>query len=200
MYAKAIATCKIPYDLIAEQTKPLDPPENYSVLTPSIYTEVTYDQMGFDLLGNAIARPKPHDVSGVVIVLRSMKNERFLVPYEIALCEVERGEITTFLHTYFKVAFTDGSDRALFANRKGYTAPRLSTVIPDLIKYTAGKLLVGVNPASAIDLLNTTAKPLRYLFRNDVHVIPQSALSGENLKKGDALQEAVALARIFISE
>jgi len=200
VFARAVATCKIPYSLIKEQTKPLDPPETYSVLTPQDYSEVSYDQMGFDLLGEAIAPQRSPTATGVVIALRSLKNERFFVPYEIALCEVVAGEIKTYIHTYFKVAFTDGSDKAVFANQKGYSSPRLSTVIPDLIKYTAGKMLVGVNPASAIDLLNVTAKPLRYLFRNDVHVIPQSSIDAETIKKGDALDEAVALAHIFIRE
>ena len=200
MYAKAVATCKIPYSLISEQTKPLEPPEEYSILTPQSYHEVSYDQMGFDLLGDAAAPQVSRTASGVVVVLRSLKNERFFVPYEIALCEVEQGEIKQYMHTYFKVAFTDGSDKAIFANQKGYASPRLSTVIPDLVKFTAGKLLVGVNPTAAIDLLNVTAKPLRYLFRNDVHVIPQSALNGDAHKKGDALDEAVALAHIFIAE
>ena len=200
MYCKSIATCKIPFSLIEEQTRPLDPPDEYSILTPQPYREVEYDQMGFNLFGEAEMPRHAGSASGVVIVLRSLKNDRAFVPYEIALCEVEQGEITQYMHSYFKVAFTDGSEKATFANEKGYAAPRLSTVIPDLIKFTAGKLLVGVNPASALDLLNQTAKPLRYAFRNDLHVIPQSSLNGEKVKKGDALEEAMSLAHIFARE
>ena len=121
-----------------------------------------------------------------------------LLPMVTAFATREGAE--EYVHTFLKVAFTEKTDRAQYANAKGYSAPRFSSVIPDLIKFTAGKMLVGVNPASAIDLLNVTAKPLRYLFRNDVHVIPQSAFDADKTKKGDALDEAVSLAHIFISE
>ena len=199
MYVKSIATCKIPFALIKEQTKPLDPPEEYSVLIPQAYHEVVYDQLDFDLLGEKKEKRHNPTAYGVSVAMRSLKNERSYVPYEIAMCEIEKGEITRYLHTYLKVAFTDGSDKAAFANQKGYSSPRLSTVIPDLIKFTAGRLLIGFNPAAIMDLLNLTARPLRYLFHNDLHVISPSA-TGENAKKESALEEAVALAHAFIEE
>ena len=200
MYAKSLATCKIPFSTIEEQTKPLDPPETYSVLTPNEYHEITYDQIGFDFLNTRRARAEHNGATGVVLVLRTHKTERFFVPYEVAMCEVEGGKIREYLHTYLKVAFTDDSEKAVFANQKGISAPRLSTVIPDLIKFSAGKLIVGLNPAANLDLLNVTAKPLRYLFRNDLHVIQPALLKEENGKKGDALEEAIAIAHAFISE
>ena len=40
MYVKSIALCKIPFSTIAEQTKPLDPPKEYSVLFPKEYQEL----------------------------------------------------------------------------------------------------------------------------------------------------------------
>ena len=200
MYVKSIATCKIPFAVIEEQTKPLDPPEAYTVLFPQEYHEVSYDQLGFDFL----ARPERHVANthpaAVVLVVRSLKTERLFVPYEIALCEVEGGTISRYMHSYLKVAFTDDSETAAFANKKGYASPRLSTVIPDLVKFTAGKLVVGLNPSAALDLLNLTAKPLRYFFANDVHVLHASLVKDEKGRKGNALEEALALAHAYLSE
>ena len=187
MYVKSLAICKIPFATIEEQTKPLDPPESYSILMPKEYHEVVYDQMGFDFFGNQ-TRKTDTGANGIVLVLHSLKTERAFVPYEIAMCKIESGKITEYLHTYLKVAFTEETERAIFANQKGYSSPRLSTVIPDLVKFTAGHLIVGTNPSSALDLLNVTAKPLRYLFSNDVHVV-QPPAKGEGVKKGDALEE-----------
>ena len=200
MYAKSLATCKIPFAVIEEQTKPLDPPEGYSVIFPSDYHEITYDQLGFDFLKQNKRESGGSSAAGVAIVLRTLKTERFFVPYEVAMCGIEGGKITQYLHTYLKVAFTEESEKAAFANQKGIASPRLSTVIPDLIKFSAGKLIVGLNPTGALDLLNVTAKPLRYLFKNDVHVIRPEQLKEEKSRKGDALEEAIAIAHAFISE
>lgn len=199
MYVKSLAFCKIPFSVIEEQTKPLDPPENYSVLTPKEYHEVSYDQIGFDFF-----KPKTtahaNLTPGLVLTIRGMKTEKFFVPYEIAMIKVANGRITEYLHTYLKVAFSDGSEKAEFANKKGYGSPRLSTVIPDLIKFSAGELVIGLNPSASLDLLNMTAKPLRYQFRNDVHVLSSAEAKDGSLKKGDALEEAIALAHIFLKE
>ena len=199
MYAKAVATCKIPFSVIEEQTKPLDPPENYSVIFPKEYREIAYDQIGFDFVDQGKVR-HISSAEGVAIALRSLKTERFFVPYEVAMCKMRSGKITEYLHTYLKVAFTDGSDRAEFANQKGIAAPRLSTVIPDLIKFSAGETVIGLNPSAALDLLNATAKPLRYRFQNDIQVIQQSAIKEEKGRKGDALEEALTVAHAYLDE
>ena len=199
MYAKAVALCEVPYALIAEQTKPLDPPAEYSVLKPTPYEEVTYDQIGFDFYRTSNSRIVKTDAC-VTVSLKSLRNERVLVPYEIAMCRVEGGKITEYIHTFLKVAFSEVSEKANYANQKGYASPRLSTVIPDLIKFSAGHLLVGLNPAAALDLLNATAKPLRYLFKNEIHIIQSSSLKKEDLRDDGALSEAVALAHAFLKE
>ena len=199
MYVKSLALCKIPFDTIAEQTKPLDPPKEYSVLFPKEYTEVTYDQLGFDFMRETKENNRS-TAQGVCVAIRSLRAERVSVPYEIAMCSIEQGKIKEYLHTFLKVAFSDDSEIADFANRMGYSSPRLATIIPDLIKFTADKLIIGVNPSNTLDLLNSIAKPLRYFFSNDVHVIQVSALKGEETKGGDALSEAVALANSYIRE
>ena len=200
MYVKSLALCKVPFSTIAEQTKPLDPPENYSVLFPKEYQEVTYDQIGFDFMGDRNRKKINPTANGIAIAVRSIKTERAVVPYEVAMCSIESGKITEYLHTFLRVSFAENSERAEYANRMGYTSPRLSTVIPDLIKFTANKLVIGVNPTLALDLFNTVAKPLRYSFNNDVHVVQQSAVKVEGEKRGDALEEAIAVANAFISE
>ena len=200
MYVKSIALCKIPFSTIAEQTKPLDPPENYSILFPKEYHEIVYDQIGFDFLKDTSRKSSNNNADCVSVAVRAIKTERAVVPYEIAMCSVENGKIKEYVHTFLKVAFTEDSDRAEYANRMGYSSPRLSTVIPDLIKFSANRLIVGVNPAAALELFNAIAKPLRYSFSNDVHVVQQSALKFDGAKKGDALEEAVAVANAFISE
>ena len=200
MYVKSIAICKIPFATIEEQTKPLDPPESYTVLFPQEYHEIVYDQLGFDFINKPDRRAVGSELAGIAVSVRSLKTERAFVPYEVAMCKIEHGKISEYMHTYLMVAFTEESERAAFANQKGITAPRLSSVIPDLIKFTAGHLIVGLNPTATLDLLNVTAKPLRYLFRNDVHIIQPSLLKGENVKKGDALEEAISIAHAYISE
>lgn len=200
MYVKSIALCKIPFSTIAEQTKPLDPPENYSVLFPNEYHEVTYDQMGFDFFDDHKDKKINHTANGVTLAVRSIKTERAVVPYEVAMCSVEDGKIKEYLHTFLKVAFTEDNEKAEYANRMGYASPRLSTVIPDLIKFSANRLIVGVNPSAALEVFNKIAKPLRYSFSNDVHVIQPAALKYEGEKRGDALEEAIAAANAFIFE
>ncbi len=200
MYVKSIALCKIPFSTIAEPTKPLDPPENYSVLFPKEYHEVTYDQMGFDFLVDKRAKKVNHTANGVTIACRAIKTERAVVPYEVAMCSVEDGKIKEYMHTFLKVAFTEDNEKAEYANRMGYASPRLSTVIPDLLKFSAGRLIVGVNPSAVLEVFNKIAKPLRYTFSNDVHVLQPAALKYEGEKKGDALEEAIAAANAFIFE
>ena len=200
MYVKSIALCKIPFSTIAEQTKPLDPPKEYSVLFPKEYQEVTYDQIGFDFLTDRHEKKINTTANCVSLAVRALKTERAVVPYEVAMCSVEKGKIKEYIHTFLRVAFTEDSDKAEYANRMGYAAPRLSTVIPDLLKFSADRLIVGVNPAAALELFNKIAKPLRYSFANDVHVVQQSALKYEGEKKGDALEEAIAAANAFIFE
>ncbi len=200
MYVKSIALCKIPFSTIAEQTKPLDPPKDYSVLFPQEYQEVTYDQIGFDFLTDRHVKRSNASANCVTVAVRAIKTERALIPYEVAMCSVEGGKIKEYIHTFLRVAFVEDSEKAEFANRMGYSSPRLSTVIPDLIKFSAGRLLVGVNPSGAIELFNKIAKPLRYSFSNDIHVVPQSALKFEGEKKGDALEEAIAAANAYIFE
>ena len=196
MFVKSIALCKVPFDTIAEQTRPLDAPENYAVLFPKEYTEVSYDQIGFDFLEDTHKKRVNTSAAGVTIAVRALKAERVTVPYEVALCAIEKGKITEYIHTYLKVAFSEDSEIAEFANRMGYSSPRLATVVPDLIKFTSGKLLIGSNPAGALEMLNAVAKPLRYLFANDLHVLQlPSAKAGST-----ALDEAIELANAFISE
>ena len=117
-----------------------------------------------------------------------------------AWLEIEDGKIKEYIHTYLKVAFKEDTDIADFANRMGYSSPRLSTIIPDLLKFTADKLLVGTDPAAVLEILNKIAKPLRYRFSNDLHVVKQSVLESLGTKIENAFDEAVALANAFISE
>ena len=125
-----------------------------------------------------------HTANGVTLAVRSIKTERAVVPYEVAMCSVEDGKIKEYLHTFLKVAFTEDNEKAEYANRMGYASPRLSTVIPDLIKFSANRLIVGVNPSAALEVFNKIAKPLRYSFSNDVHVIQPAALKYEGEKRG----------------
>ena len=199
MYARSIALCTIPYALIHEQTKPLAPPERYSVLEPKTYEEEVYSQIRFDMGDVHSEGPRVSVPPTVTAAIRAIKTERAFVPYEIAMCYVEGNKIREYVHSYLKVAFTEKTERAEFANAKGYASPRLSTVVPDLIKFSAGKLIVASNPQFLLDLLNQTAKPLRYLFSNESRAFSLSQNKGETKVEG-ALEEAIEIAKELLRE
>ncbi|GEM_PF-3249370 len=199
MYARSIALCTVPYALIHEQTKPLSPPEHYTVLEPKQYEEEIYSQIRFDM-GDPIQKSaSPSVAPTVTVAIRAIKTERAFVPYEIAMVSLEGSKIREYVHSYLKVAFTEKSDRAAFANEKGYASPRLSTIIPDLIKFASGKILVAVNPQFVLDLLNQTAKPLRYLFDNESRSVSSYSANGDEARKESALEEAINIAKGILS-
>ena len=200
MFVKSIALCKVPFDTIKEQTKPLDPPATYSVIFPKTYQNTDYGQIGFDFIDSNPENSNVNQQTAVSLAMRTLDTERDTIPYEIALCLIEGGKIKEYIHTFLKVAFKEDSDIADYANRMGYSSPRLSTIIPDLIKFTAGKLLVGTDPATVLEILNKIAKPLRYHFSNDLHVVKESVLDSLGSNMENAFDEAVALANAFISE
>ena len=197
MYARAVALCTIPYEIIREQTKPLAPPDRYSILVPKPYEEVVYSQLtiGMDDRSSEVAA---YLDSTVTVAIRTIKTERAYVPYEVAMCFVKGKSIVEYVHTFLKVNFTEKSERAQYANSKGYASPRFSSVIPDLVKFAEGKTLVAVNPQFVIDLLNGTAKPLRYVFSNEIRafsdVLPTSG--GQR----SALDEAIDMAKILLGK
>ena len=199
MYARSIALCTVPYALIHEQTKPLAPPERYSVLEPKPYEEEVYSQIRFDMGEVRAEEPRASVPPTVTAAIRVIKTERAFVPYEIAMCFVEGNKIREYVHSFLKVAFTEKTERAEFANAKGYASPRLSTVIPDLIKFSAGKPIAASNPQFLLDLLNQTAKPLRYLFSNESRTVSISQNKGEGKVDG-ALEEAVEIAKELLRE
>lgn len=193
MYARAVALCSIPFDVIYEQTKPLSTPENYSVLQPKPYDEIVYTQLSITS-DPQTERPSVFLEPTVTVAIRSIKTERAFVPYEIAMCHVEGKDIVEYLHTFLKVHFTEKSDRAEYANAKGYASPRFASIIPDLIKFTEGKTMIAANPQFVLELLNGTAKPLRYLFKNEILPFSETA----EIKGKNALDEAIAMARILL--
>ena len=200
MFVKSIALCKVPFDTIKEQTKPLDPPAAYSVISPKEYKNADYGQIGFDFFESNETKSNVNQQSGVSVAMRTLDTERDTIPYEIAVCLIENGKIKEYIHTFLKVAFKEDTEIADFANRMGYSSPRLSTIIPDLLKFTANKLLVGRDPAAILEILNKIAKPLRYHFSNDLHVVKESVLDSLGTKIENAFDEAVAVANAFISE
>lgn len=195
MYARAVALCKIPFEIIHEQTKPLSAPESYAVLQPKPYDEIVYAQLSIASEPQK-ERSKVFLDPTVTVAVRSIKTERAFVPYEIAMCHVEGTDIVEYVHTFLKVHFTEKSDRAEYANAKGYAAPRFASVIPDLIKFAEGKTMVAANPQFVLDLLNGTAKPLRYFFKNEVLPFSETA----EIKGKNALDEAIAMARILLGQ
>lgn len=194
MYARSIALCTVPYALIHEQTKPLAPPERYSVLEPKPYEEEVYSQIRFDVGEETTEFSHVSVPPTVTAAMRAIKTERAYVPYEIAMCFIEGNKIVEYVHTFLKVGFTEKTERAEYANSRGYASPRLSTVIPDLIKFSFGKTIVAANPQFLLDVLNQTAKPLRYLFANESKMFSISQ-SKEEGKTNGALEEAVEIAK-----
>lgn len=199
MYARAVALCTIPYEVIREQTKPLAPPEEYSLLKPQPYEEQVYAQLSLTASVKQDAAPVFIEPT-VAVSIRSIKTDRNYVPYEVAMCHIEGDKIVSYVHTYLKVAFTEKSERAQYANAKGYASPRLSSIIPDLIKYTEGKTLVAVNPKYMLDLLNETAVPLRYRFTNETKVFSDPIRhDGEGIER-NALDDVIEMARVLLGK
>jgi len=199
MYARTVALCTIPYEVIREQTKPLAPPEEYSLLRPQPYEEQVYAQLSIGAGMEEEVAPITLEPT-VTVSIRTIKTDRYFIPYEVAMCHVEGNKIRSYLHTYLKVAFTEKTDRAQFANSRGYSSPRLSSVIPDLIKYTEGKTLVAVNPKFMLDILNETAVPLRYRFTNETKVYSEAVHRDQEGVERNALDDVIDMARMLLGK
>ena len=196
MYARAVALCKVPYDVIAEQTKPLSAPDHYSAVEPKPYEEISYEQTTVGLL----APKTPVFVEPTVtIALRTLRNEKTNIPYEVAMCRIEGSAIVEYLHTYLRVGAIETDEQTEFVLSKTALAPRFTSVIPDLVRFSDGKLIVAENPAFIMEILNAAAKPLRYVFRNETKSL---SLEGEKSKSKteSALDEAIALAKQVLDD
>ena len=200
MYAKAVALCTIPYDVIREQTKPLSPPEEYSLLIPHAYEDEEYSQLSLDGGAPKAEVPPVFLEPTVTVSIKTIETERAKVPYEVAMCHVEGNAIVSYVHTYLKGAFTEQTESAQYANSKGYSSPRFSSVIPDLVKFAEGKTLVAVDPKSTLAILNGAARPLRYYFANKSQIFSgkPAITEGENVQS--ALTEVLEMARDLLGK
>ncbi|NCA67698.1 MAG: hypothetical protein EOM87_06520 [Clostridia bacterium] len=166
MFAKGIGKCEIDFATVKAQLAPLAPPDEYR-LPPKIYErKMGGYQMELDVMGNG---QKEKSVStGEVVAMHYLSipksNEEII--YEIACIVINDGKFTEYYHTYLKSPRSDNMN--IEAKVKVMTAPRLSTVIPDLIKFTAGRIILALDVFNSVKTLNEVAKPLRYVFHNEL--------------------------------
>ncbi len=177
MFAKTIGTCDIDFDTVKAQLEPLPAPEKYRE-PPLPYQNSNEGAQMSLLFDDEAERQKPRH-SGEVIAMHcltlSKANERII--YEIACIRLKDGKPLDYYHTYLKTAKHDSMN--LEAKAKVGSAPRLSSVIPDLVKFTLGKTIVALDVFNMLKALNEVAKPLRYVFQNEVKEILSYAAKGK---------------------
>lgn len=167
MFAKGIGTCKIDFDTVKAQLAPLPPPDEYKI-NPVKYENLSGGyQIELDIFDKA---DKPVDTGeAVALHYLSIPKANDEIIYEIACINIKNGVLTDCYHTYVKAPKND--NMSLTAKAKIVTAPRITTVIPDLIKYTYGKTIVAIDVFGVLKKLNEIAKPLRYVFHNELKEI-----------------------------
>lgn len=210
MFAKGIARCKIDFETVKEQLAPLPPPEEYKN-KPYIYDNKNGQQLQFDFIENK--KRETQNIDAVALHFLSIPKANDEIIYEIACVKIREGVLSEIYHTFLK-APTD--DKMSFeAKARTVTAPRIASVVPDLVKFTSGMVIVAIDAFGKLKRLNDIALPLRYVFHNELKEI---TTFGKKFKKdggflascreaginiavnASALEYAEAIAKLYLKQ
>ena len=160
VFAKTVYRCAIDKERLAEMLKPLPPPEHYRILPEKVEVAPKTVQM---TLGFDDEQPREKRLPGeyVFLYLRSTSKDK-LVPYELCALRVKDAKPVEQYTTYIYTADLLAIDVAVKASVS--TAPRISDIVPDLVKFTQGSTVVSLQLDKVQPYLSDIAKALRYVF------------------------------------
>ncbi len=165
IFAKGIGNCTIDFETVKAQLAPLSPPAEYKI-NPYKYTGAS-TQIKLDIFEETEKRIF-HDEAVALHYLSYPKVNDEII-YEIACVGIREGELAEVYHTFLKSPTSGGM--SLEAKARTITAPRIASVIPDLIKFTEGKVIVAIDVFGKLRRLNEIAMPLKYVFHNELKEI-----------------------------
>ncbi len=176
--AVLIAYCEIDFEVVKEQLKKLPPPDNYTELKPFELKDDDVVQLGFVEEQNAAEKPKGSVCALYCSYVKDEEQNGAEDAYELACVRAEDGAVKEALHTFLKIRNVDSLHVEL--RDRVFTAPKLDTVIPDLLKFIVGAQVVVWNQKTA-DSVYELAEAGRYErpspdFKN---------ISAVGLKKGE---------------
>ena len=164
VYAKTVYRCAIDKASLAEMLKPLPPPETYRIQPAEVEEIPRTVQLSLGLDGEDAPSGKRLSGKYVFLYMRSLAKDK-LVPYELCALRVNDGQPVEKYTTYIYTSDLIEIDVAIKSSVS--TAPRISDVVPDLVKFFEGTTVVALQLDKVQPYLTDIAKALRYVFACD---------------------------------
>lgn len=163
VFAKTVYRCVIDKAKLEDMLKPLPVPDTYSIQPVEVHEVEKPVQLAIGLEDEP-GGPKRLAGNHVFLYMRSAAKDK-LVPYELCAFKTEGGKPTLAYTTYVYCADLLSIDVAIKSSVS--TAPRISDVVPDLVKFFDGCTVVCFRLEKVQHYLVDIAKALRYVFTCD---------------------------------
>ena len=164
VFAKTVYRCSIDKARLADMLKPLPPPDTYRIQPQPVEEAPRAVQMTLGLLGDDGPHDKRLPGEYVFLYLRSLAKDK-VVPYELCALRVKDAKPIEQYTTYIYTADLLEIDVSIKASVS--TAPRISDIVPDLVKFFEGVTVVSLQLEKVQAYLGDIAKALRYVFACD---------------------------------
>ena len=161
VFAKTVYSCTIDKQKLDEILKPLPVPDAYRIEPVAVAEEIRPMQLTLGLEGEGVVSQKRLAGEHVFLYLRSTAKDK-IIPYELAAIRTDKGKPYSLYHTYIyagDLLQIDADIKTAVA-----TAPRISDVVPDIIKFCEGATVVCFQLDQTQKYLVDIAKALRYAF------------------------------------
>lgn len=163
VFAKTVYRCTIDKAKVAELLKPLPPPARYRVEPQAVEDSTELVQLSFAMDGET-GGVKRLQGEHVFLYVRSLSKDK-LQPYELCALHTVGGKPVDRYTTY--VYQSDLLEIDVAIKSAVAIAPRISDLVPDLVKYFEGKTVVTLHLEKTQRYLAEIAEALRYAFDCD---------------------------------